>query len=167
MTIIDKKFRGNAGRYFFQCGLATVTILIILALLSVKKNTAIIASLGATAFLVFGMPNSRSASTRRLLGGYAVGMIVGCLFSFVATGLYAGRFLWIEDFSYVVFAAFAVGGAILLMVITNTEHPPAAGIALGFVLNDWNYRTIIIIASAILMMAIAKRLLKSRMTDLV
>ena len=167
MTIIDNKFRGNVGKYFFQCGLATVTILIILALLSVNKNTAIIASLGATAFIAFGMPNSRSSGTRRLLGGYAVGMIVGGLFSFVAVGLYAGRFLWIEDLSYVVFGAFAVGVAILVMTITNTEHPPAAGIALGLVLNDWNYGTIIVIASAILIMAIAKRLLKSRMTDLV
>jgi len=167
MRLIDKKFHDNKRAYFVQCALAALAIVIILAVLDIKKNTAIIASLGATAFIAFGMPNVKSSDGRRMLGGYAVGLIVGCVFSLIAEELYTGKFLWIHDFSYVVFGAFAVGSAILIMAITNTEHPPASGISLGMVLNDWNYRTVIIIVLAIIIMTIVKKLLKSHMMDLV
>ena len=168
MTIIDRKLRGNVSRYIFQCGLATLTIIIILLLLNVFEHTAIIASLGATAFIAFAMPNAKSSSTRRLLGGYAVGLIAGCLLSCLATRSLTPGFVERPALPYIVICGgFAVGLSIFLMVITNTEHPPAAGIALGLVLNVWSHKTIIVIASAILIMAIARKLLKSRMVDLV
>jgi membrane protein implicated in regulation of membrane protease activity len=61
----------------------------------------------------------------------------------------------------------AVGIAIFLMVITNTEHAPAAGIALGLVINEWDWQTIIFIISAVILFAVIKRLLKAKLIDLV
>jgi CBS-domain-containing membrane protein len=70
MEIIDIKTRKNIWRYISQCILATVTILAILFFLDVLTETAIIAALGASAFIVFTMPNTYSSDPRRLIGGY-------------------------------------------------------------------------------------------------
>ena len=48
MKIIDEKFGPNAKRFVFQCGMATITIIVLLFVLNVFRHTAIIASLGAT-----------------------------------------------------------------------------------------------------------------------
>jgi len=64
-------------------------------------------------------------------------------------------------------AALAVSLSIFVMVITDTEHAPAAGLSLGFVLNPWNSITIVLILFSISFMATSKRLLKKWMTDLI
>ncbi len=67
----------------------------------------------------------------------------------------------------IVFGAIAVGIAIFIMTITNTEHAPAAGIALGLVINEWNYFTIILIFCAIVWMASVRKFLKPYLMDLI
>jgi hypothetical protein len=53
------------------------------------------------------------------------------------------------------------------MAVTNTEHAPAAGIALGLVINRWDYLTIIFIFLAILWLVGIKILLKKYLMDLI
>lgn len=77
MRLTDDKFRKNAWTYFFQCSLATITVLIVLVILDATLQTAIIASIGASSFIVFTAPNAFSAKTRSLIGGYATGIIAG------------------------------------------------------------------------------------------
>jgi len=67
----------------------------------------------------------------------------------------------------IVFSALAVGGAIFLMVVTDTEHPPAAGMSLGLVLNQWDHRTLLFILLAVLVMAALRKILQPYMVDLV
>ena len=69
--------------------------------------------------------------------------------------------------SLIVFGAISVGIAIFIMSITNTEHAPAAGIALGLVINQWSYNTILLILGAIIWMSAVRKLLKSHMMDLI
>jgi hypothetical protein len=52
------------------------------------------------------------------------------------------------------------------MTITNTEHAPAAGIALGLVINQWTYLTIIFILIAIIWMASVKKILRPYLMNL-
>jgi len=78
--IIDKKFKKNTLKYIFQCVLATLTILAILLFLDILNEIAIITALGASAFIVFTMPKQYSSDSRRLFGGYIVGLIVGFIF---------------------------------------------------------------------------------------
>lgn len=52
--------------------------------------------------------------------------------------------------------ATAVGLAIFVMVITNTEHPPAASIALGLVLNGFEPRVILFILLGIVSLSVIK-----------
>jgi CBS-domain-containing membrane protein len=73
----------------------------------------------------------------------------------------------LQEGSRVLFGALSVGLAILLMVVTNTEHPPVAGLALGFVLNEWNFRTVVVVFAGIVLLAILKTLLRPMLVDLV
>ncbi len=167
MRPINTKLRRNLNRYILQCALATLTIVVVLLFLDVLSRTAIIASLGATAFIVFTMPKSYPSGTRPLVGGYVVGISLGCLCSLLSETPLLTSLLGGHRTSLIVFGALAVGGAIFLMAITNTEHPPAAGIALGLVLNDWDYRTVIFVFGASVLLAAVRRVLRSVLIDLI
>ena len=166
MNIIDNKAKKNLGRYIFQCGIATAAILLILIFLNVLTNTAIIAALGATAFIVFTMPKAYASGPRPLIGGYLIGIIVGCAFSLLSTLRFVLPFFITRITSYTIFGALAVGIAIFLMAVTNTEHAPATGIALGLVINDWDYSTVFFVFTAVLFMVGLKELLRPILIDL-
>jgi CBS-domain-containing membrane protein len=164
MKLFDQKLKHRLSRYVFQTFLATLAILSILLFLDVLKHTAIIASLGATAFIVFTAPKSYSSGARSLLGGYFVGILSGILCHYLAL-LYGHHFADLKIL-YIVFGSLAVGISILLMVITDTEHPPASGIALGLVINQWSYLTILFVISGVLILYFVKKLLRSFLVDL-
>lgn len=164
---IDKKFRKNTLKYIFQCFLATITILAVLIFLDVLNETAIITALGASAFIVFTMPTQYSSDPRRLIGGYIVGLLVGFLFYLISQLQIKDIFDFSETTSLVIFGAIAVGFSIFIMALTNTEHAPAAGIALGLVINRWDYLTIIFIVNAILWLAGIRFILRGYLMDLI
>jgi len=167
MRLFDKKFRKNVHRYLFQCFLATLTILAVLFFLDILTETAIIAALGASAFVVFAIPNSYSSDARRLIGGYIIGIIVGILCYFISIYFPSSNFLTTTEMSLIVFGAIAVGIAIFIMAVTNTEHPPAAGIALGLVINPWTWVTIVFILCAIIWLSAIRKMLKPYLMDLI
>jgi CBS-domain-containing membrane protein len=166
MRILDQKFRKNLVKYIFQCLLATLAILIILLFLDVLTETAIIASLGATAFIVFTMPYAYSSKTRPLLGGYIVGIIVGITLNTIATSTIITSLQLPQNITIAGFGAISVGIAIFVMVATDTEHPPAAGIALGLIINVWEPTTILYIIIAVILLTSLKKALKPYMLDL-
>lgn len=164
MRIFDKKLKHSLFRYILQIFLAILAIFLILLFLDVLKQTAIIAALGATTFIVFTAPKSYSSGARALIGGYVVGLLSGILCHFLATS-YCNFFADIEIL-YVIFGSLAVGISIFVMVITDTEHPPASSIALGLVINEWSYLTIIFISGGVLILYLVKTLLRSFLVDL-
>lgn len=164
---IDKKFRKNSLKYIFQCFLATLTILAVLIFLDVLNEAALITALGASAFIVFTMPTQYSSDPRRLIGGYIVGLFVGFIFYFISQLQIKDMFDFSETTILVIFGAIAVGFSIFIMALTNTEHAPSAGIALGLVINKWDYLTIIFIVIAILWLAGIRFLLRGYLMDLI
>jgi CBS-domain-containing membrane protein len=166
MRILDIKLKHNVWRYIFQSSLAAFTILCVLIFLEVLKHTAIIASLGATLFIVFTSPRAYSSHPRPLIGGYLVGIASGLLCDLISESLLMLNIFPNKEISYIIFGALAAGVAILIMTITDTEHPPAAGIALGLVLNEWDYKTLIFILSAVILLFIVKSLLKKVLVDI-
>jgi CBS-domain-containing membrane protein len=167
ILIIDKKFRKNSLKYIFQCFLATLTILAVLIFLDVLNEAALITALGASAFIVFTMPTQYSSDPRRLIGGYIVGMVVGFVFYIISNSDIGISIFTNQMTSLVVFGAIAVGFAVFIMAVTNTEHAPAAGIALGLVISSWDYLTIIFIIIAILWLASIRLILKQHLMDLI
>jgi len=167
IIIFDKKFRKNTLKYISQCFLASLTILAVLIFLDVLNEAALITALGASAFIVFVMPTQYSSDPRRLIGGYIVGMTAGFIFYAIANLQIVSIIFSNHDTSLVIFAALSVGLSIFIMAVTNTEHAPAAGIALGLVINKWDYLTIIFIILAILWLAGIRILLKKYLMDLI
>jgi len=168
MNIIDLKLKKYFFNYILQCFLATLVLSIALFFLNILTETALIASLGATAFIVFAMPRTYSSAPRRLIGGYTVGISVGLIFFYLENKIdYLSLFepQINHPLSYVL-AAVAVGITIFIMTITNTEHAPAAGISLGLVINQWDISSLFFIISAMLAMVGVKCLLKPYLINL-
>ncbi|MFP4459578.1 MAG: HPP family protein [Candidatus Zixiibacteriota bacterium] len=166
MRLFDSRFKKNIGRYILQCSGATLVIIIILFTLDLTRYSAIIAALGASTFIVFTTPRAYLARPRALIGGYVIGIISGIAFDLVSnTSFFHEMFLY-KPHTQIIFGGLAVGLAIFLMSIFNTEHAPAAGIALGLILNGWTFRSLLFVLAAITTLTIISKLLKPYLLDL-
>ena len=170
MRIIDKNFRAHIARYILQCLLATVAVMAVLSLMDVVHQTALIAALGASSFVAFTMPEAHVSQPRYLVGGYIVGIAVGgplgLLHALVLKHYPDYAVFGTHDLSSILLGGMAVGMAIFLMVITDTEHPPAAGVALALVISPWNHWTILVISGAVVSLCVIKWLLRPFLRNL-
>lgn len=155
--IFDWRFRKKWLSYITQSAMATVAVLITLVVLH-RQNLVVVASLAATAFTIFIIPHSITASPRNVIGGHIIGIIFGSLFALISvkSGLE-------KDVIY----ALAVGCATLMMAITNMEHPPAAGTTLGVVIAGYSLPVIMGIIVGITILTIVHWLLKPILLDLI
>jgi len=152
------KFKENWKKYVIQSLLATATIFLILLLLNVQERPIIVSSLGASTFIVFAMPTSMVARTRNLVGGHTVGFICGILFSFLLNGNFV-----VSNLSY----ALAVGLSIFIMVVIDTEHPPAAGTALSLCMYGFSLNAFLSVFISVTILVIVHHFLKPYMIDLI
>lgn len=164
--ILDPKFRLHKRRYLLQCLLATVAVFVVLSLLDALHQTVLVAALGASAFIAFTMPHIEASRPRYLLGGYLVAIVVGCSASGAEGALASSVPQALTGLVPLACAALATGVAMLIMVSTDTEHPPAAALALGFVLNDWDPLTAVTVFAGVLAIALIKESIKGAMIDL-
>lgn len=163
--IVDEKFKEHKSNFIFQCLLSTISLTIILLFLDIIKESAIITALGASSFIVFAMPHRYTSQDKRILGGYIVGLSIGFVFYFISissllTIIFSPRIIIIFS------AAAAVGISIFIMVIFNVEHAPACGVALGLVINEWTYQTMVFIIGAVLWILLVRRIFKNWFIDL-
>ena len=142
--------------YFFQSFLAGLTISIIFYVMSIEQ-AVIIASIGASAFIVFAIPLSDAAKPQKLIGGHIVGLCAGFLCSLIPDTSFA-----LNVFSY----SLAVAGATFIMVTFDLEHPPAAGTALGVALLGFSLRASVILVISVIVMALLHHFLKPYLKDL-
>ncbi|MDP3880485.1 MAG: HPP family protein [Dehalococcoidales bacterium] len=166
MEIIDKSFLRAPKSYIVQSFLAVVTLGLILYFVEVLTHAAVVAALGSSAFIVFAMPHSITARPRRLLGGHIVGLLSGIILRYIFLTSSLGRQINGREFLTLFVYALAVGLAIFLMTITNTEHPPAAGTALAMVAHQWSYPVVFFILLSVAGLAIVRRLLNGHLRDL-
>ena len=62
--------------------------------------------------------------------------------------------------------ALAVGVAMLFMAVTNTEHPPAAGTALGMASREFDIFIFLSIIGAVALLAVLKLAIRPYLRDL-
>ena len=120
--IISKNLRRNWVNYVWQSSVAGLFIFLIFFVFSELIGVVVLASIGSTFFTVFALPNNRTAQPRNVIGSHVVCILIGlacCPIISISLG-----------------AGIAVGASAFFMVITDTEHPPAAGIALGLALTQ-------------------------------
>lgn len=162
----DSHFRlDNFKRYGLQCGLAGIGVLVLLLVLDAVTQTVLIASLGASAFIAFAVPRSLHSDPRHLIGGYVVGMTAGVAMTLLYS-LFALEGAW-DHAIMIIFGALAISLAMFAMVVTRTEHPPAAALALGLVLNEWDLVTLTVVLIGVIGLSIIKRIVLPMLMDLV
>ena len=73
-----------------------------------------------------------------------------------------------KDSSYIIdlIAALSVGLSILLMVMTDTEHPPAAGTALGLIIPGWSWSAVVFIICGALILSMMRLVLRPKLINL-
>jgi CBS-domain-containing membrane protein len=155
---IDKKVKGHLKQYVLQCLIATLALVIVLFYMDIMLKTAIVASIGATSFIIFTMPQTYRAEARYILGGYAVGAIVGVLLNMLHVSN--------ADLSINVIGSVAVGLAMFIMVITNTEHPPAAALALGIAVEGYTVNMLLFVFGVTSLLLFVKWMLRKWLIDL-
>lgn len=163
---IDRHFRrDNFKRYALQCGLAGLVVLVLLLVLDTVTQTVLIAALGASTFIAFAVPRHMQSGPRHMVGGYVVGIFAGSLVSTLETsmGVSSGG----GNGVIIVFGAIAISLAMFTMVVTRTEHPPAAALALGLVLNEWDLLTLVVVLSGVIGLSIIKQLILPALLDLI
>ncbi|MBI88744.1 MAG: HPP family protein [Candidatus Marinimicrobia bacterium] len=154
---VDSKFTSHWKDYVKQSCYAAITVFFITILLS--DNPVVIASIGATSFIVFTMPNNISAEPKRIIGGHFVGFFVGVCFAVFP-------FMDIIFFKALWFSA-SVGLTILIMVTLDLEHPPAAGTALGMTLVGYTSSSATAIIISVTILALIGVLSKPFLRDLI
>jgi CBS-domain-containing membrane protein len=151
-----EEFRLYWKHYVLQSILATCSVFIVLYFLSLQE-AVIIASIGATAFIVFTMPNNITAQSRNVIGGHLIGLFYGFLFSLIPHSALI--------FSILIYSL-AVGASIFTMVVTDTEHPPTAGTALGVVITGIRLDVLITVVMSIIILSLIHRFFKPYLRDL-
>ena len=161
----DSYFRlDNFKRHGLQCGLAGLGVLLLLLVLDAVTQTVLIASLGASAFIAFAVPRSLHSDPRHLVGGYVTGLVSGvAMSSFYA--LFSLQGTW-DHAIMIVFGALAISVAMFAMVVTRTEHPPAAALALGLVLNEWDLLTLVVVLVGVIGLSIIKQIVTPVLMDI-
>ena len=164
--LFDKNLKPKMKNYLFQCGLAILSLIVILMVQSALFSEAIVVSVASAAFTIFVFPDSIASTPRRVIGGQLVAILAGAMF-FAILNIPALESAT-ETMTLVpsVAAALAVGLSILIMVATNTEHPPAAGVALGIVIDPWQWSAIAFVLVGALGLSVIRVILKPKMINL-
>ncbi|MCH8893817.1 MAG: HPP family protein [Chloroflexi bacterium] len=164
--LLDPKFRRHYRRYIYQALLATGAMACILLFVDSLSTAAIAAGLGSSVVGIFINPSGTTARLRAMVGGHTMALLLGSGFSlilftgsietFIATH---GQFLDLA-------MAFSVGLLILVMAVTDTEHPPAAGIVIGMSSREWTPEVFGAILGALMLLAVIKLVLRQQLRDL-
>jgi len=154
------RIRSEFGRlwknYLYQSFFAAFTLAVVLLVLNME-NVVVIASIGATAFIVFTMPKNITAQPRRVIGGHIIGLISGLLTAPIPHHM---------GISCVLVYSLAVGISIFLMVALDFEHPPASGTALGVVMTGFSLNVIIAVLTSSILLSVAHRFLRRYLREL-
>ena len=164
-SLLDQKFKQAKAKYVLQCGLAMAAVLAVLLVLNSIANAAVMAALGASSFIAFTMPHTHSARARYMIGGYVVGIAVGMLCHGMCLLLPAEP-ASLHRGAQLLIAALSVGLVIFVMVITNTEHPPAASLTLGLVLGPGSVTTVAVVFLGIVLLCLIRRAMKPILMNL-
>ena len=152
--------------FVFQAALATGVMLAILTFVQSLSSAAIAAGLASSVVGIFIAPSNQTARIRSVVGGHGVALLLGSLFSVMLFLDPVQAFLLDADVLRNLSYATAVGAAMLLMAITNSEHPPAAGTALGMASREFDILIFLSIIGAVALLAVMKLAIRPYLRDL-
>ena len=160
--LIRRRFRHHWKNYLLQCGLSTLALLMVLLVVDVVLQAAIVVAIASSAFIVFIMPHSKASIPRRVIGGHLVAIVVAAALATLYQLPVLGELVHGSHLAGDLIAVASVGLSILFMVLTRTEHAPAAGTALGLVVGGWAPSAVLFVLLGAVMLSTAHTLLRSR-----
>ncbi len=164
---IDPKFRRHYLRYLYQSLLVTVALACVLLFVDSLASAAFAAGLGSSVVSIFVIPSGATSRLRSLIGGHIIALILGSLVSLILFAEPIESIIESRSQFHAVAMALTVGFLILVMAITDTEHPPAAGIAIGMSSRIWSFEVFLAILGAVLVLALFKLVLRPQLRDLI
>ena len=167
LAFIDPQFRRQPRHYFVQGGLATIGMFAVLLFVDSFSDAALVAALGASVVIIFVHPTSKLGAPRALVGGHLLGLLVGSVFSMILFAPPVSSILEGVDALRDLALAASVGAVIILMAITDTEHPPAGGTVLGMSTRVFDPSIFAIIIGVVIVLAVMKRILRRYLRDLI
>ena len=130
-------------------------------------SAVIVVAVGSSVFTIFIFPFRSISTPRKVVGGHSVAIITALAILGLG-GLFGVNFTDTDlGFMGNMGAALSVGISALIMVATNTEHPPAAGTAFGLVIHPFSLSAIVFIISSVIILSVIKHALRSKLIDLV
>ncbi|MDR2932168.1 MAG: HPP family protein [Oscillospiraceae bacterium] len=159
----NKKTRGHRLRILLQSLAAGCFILIVFMVSDLLGCGAVAASVGASTMIVFAYPNAESSRCRYLIGGYATACAAGFLCN---RALYVTPIEILPLPPYILISALAVFLTVLLMVILDFQHPPAAALTIIITLSDKPVTALVQALVCILLLSGIKFVLRKRLTNL-
>lgn len=164
-SIINPNFKANKKAYLFKCFVALLATIFVLTSIQLVAANAILGAIGASSlassiFIAFALPEGPAAHPKRMIGSYCLALLIGVSFYYLGTYL----ILW-QDFlsfslTYELTGALAVALTMLVMIMFSLEHPPATGLALGLVIDQWRWWTLMILLFSIICIATIKYLVQ-------
>tara|TARA_Y100001954_G_scaffold98622_1_gene107416 strand:- start:3134 stop:3664 length:531 start_codon:yes stop_codon:yes gene_type:complete len=158
--LIDPIFFKKKFRYILQSFLASIALMVVLLIGDNIAQGAIIAGIAGTAALISFAPHSYASSTRRVVGGHLLSVIVGGSSIFLIS-LFSIDYTSASNLIIYINSSICIGILIILMGILNCEHAPAAGCLLGLTYSGIDLNSVaFIIFSAVILSLIRIILLK-------
>ncbi len=154
---IKKEFRLYWKHYVIQSILATLSMTLVLLFLTLQ-NAVVVASIGATSFIVFAMPDDITAKPRNVIGGHLVGLLIGSLCGFIPQ---------LHSIFSIFTYSLAVGISIFIMVVIDMEHPPASGTALGVSMTGFSVQVLIAVLTSTIVLSLIHNRFRSKIRNLV
>ena len=123
--------------------LGTIIGISAIVILSHRFDMSVMASFGASAVLVFGVPDAPMAQPRNVIFGHTLSAVAG-----VVTVVLFGLTWWSP--------AVGTALALLLMLLTKTTHPPGGATALFAVLSQEHFSYVFtpVMAGAVILVII-------------
>ncbi len=108
------------------------------------------AALGSSCFAAFAIPQITTGRSKNLFFSYLTAVIIGILFSLLS------QLDLIKSIPYPIatMTAVAVGLMIFIELRLDIEHAPSAGIAIGFLIDPWSWKTPIAIMTAMIILIV-------------
>lgn len=153
---ITKTLRRDWKQCLLQSLVAFLAIFLVLLVLTTEE-AVIVASIGATTFIIFAIPGSPTANPRHVIGGHLTCLAIGSLCALIPTN----RVL----ISILVYAL-SVGLSMFAMILSGTEHAPAAGTALGIAITGFSFYVTVTMVICVVVLSVIHHFFKDCLLDL-
>jgi CBS-domain-containing membrane protein len=111
-------------------------------------SAILFASFASSAFLLFMLPRSKAAKMTRFVKSYVIGGVMGVI-----------GFTLLQPIGTYLSVGIMLFATALMLVWTDSVHPPAMGLTLAFIIYDVGYVGIIIVAIGVMLLIMMKKII--------